>query len=187
MEGDLRKLIADPRVVRPCFDAEAVAPGAHRFRLTEARQTLDGMEKAGRIVSEKGVTDRKGRRGWRILEPFPEAPDGRQPRTRPNTRRCTSKRRQAGRVATRHLHRPAMRATVSVHGTPAHCRLLRRMGVAGTGLRGRAGAMVGAGRFGARPPVRHGKRECRGAVRVRVRAMAAARGRRGRTPEVEKS
>ena len=75
-EADRIPVLTPADLVRLCFDGEEVAPGAYRFRLTEARQTLDNMAAAGRIVIEKRATDRKGRRGWRTLEPFPESPDG---------------------------------------------------------------------------------------------------------------
>ena len=71
-EADRIPVLTPANLVRLCFDG---SEGAFRRRLQLARQTLAGMEKAGRIAIEKDMTDRKGRRGWHILEPFPEAPE----------------------------------------------------------------------------------------------------------------
>ena len=74
-EADRIPVLPPADLVRLCFDGEVTTGTAYRHRLRLARRTLDSMAAAGRIVIEKGATDRKGRRGWRVLEPFPDTPD----------------------------------------------------------------------------------------------------------------
>ncbi len=67
--ADRIPVLIDADLVALCYDNREVSPTTYRERLSRARKALQKMETAGHLVIERGVIDKKGRRGWRVLEP----------------------------------------------------------------------------------------------------------------------